>query len=123
MSDDDGILARSLCVIDRNVVRDHTAELLRIIAEEKPAAIVFGLPLGADDNETVMSREVREFAAVISERTTSAGANIPIHFIDESFTSKRAAELLMHRKKKTRRNKSMSDRIAACLILQDFIDS
>ncbi|MDR3011651.1 MAG: Holliday junction resolvase RuvX [Chitinispirillales bacterium] len=114
----DSGIARGLCVIDRNKFPDSIAELLRIINEEKPAAAVFGLPLNIDDEETDMSREVREFAAAI-ERHTEA----KIHFIDESYTSKKAAELMMYRKKKARRDKSLPDRIAACLILQEYIDS
>jgi putative Holliday junction resolvase len=116
-SDDGGMLARSVGVIDRKTHQNCADELFRIINTEKPAALVFGLPLGKDDEETAMSNEVREFAAEIERRAT-----LPIHFVDESYTSKRAAELAMFRKKKARRDKSLSDRIAACLILQEYID-
>jgi putative Holliday junction resolvase len=113
----EGGIASGLRVIDRKVTPDCINELQKIIADENPSAIIFGLPLGADDEETEMSQEVRAFAASVAEK-----AKIPIHFVDESFTSVKAAELKMHRKKKTRRDKSTSDRIAACLILQNFID-
>ena len=116
--DGDGGIAGGLCVIDRKKFADGgVEELLRVIGNEKPGALVFGLPLGPDDEETAMSAEARGFAATIAER-----AGLPVHFVDESFTSKRAAELMMHRKKKARRDKSLSDRIAACLILQDFME-
>jgi len=118
VSDEEGMLARSLGIIDRKSHPNHIDELIRIITEENPAALVFGLPLGGDDEETEMSKEVREFAAAVEQRVT-----VPIHFVDESFTSKKAAELMMHRKKKARRDKSLSDRIAACLILQEYIDN
>ena len=118
LSDDEGLIARGLGVIDRQKAPDHINELLRIIESEKPSAIIFGLPLGADDEETVMSREVREFAQIIADKS-----GMPVRFTDESFTSKKAAELMMHRKKKARRDKSLSDRIAACLILQGYIDT
>jgi len=118
VSDDGGNIARGLCVIDRQKFPDSAGELLRVIAEENPAALVFGVPLGADDEETAMSKEAREFAALIAGQS-----GLPTHFIDESFTSKKAAGLMMYRKKKARRDKSLSDRIAACLILQDYIDT
>jgi putative Holliday junction resolvase len=117
VSDDEGTLARSVGIVDRKARPNGIDELIRVISEERPAAIVFGLPLGVDDEETVMSKEVREFAAAIGRRVT-----VPIHFVDESFTSKKAAELMMHRKKKVRTDKSLSDRVAACLILQEYID-
>jgi putative holliday junction resolvase len=117
VSDDGGTLARSIGIVDRKTHTDYIDELIRLISEENPAAIVFGLPLGGDDEETAMSKEVREFATAIEQRV-----NLPIHFVDESFTSKKASELMMYRKKKARRDKSLSDRIAACLILQEYID-
>lgn len=117
VSDDDGMLARSVGVIDRKSHPNAVDELIRIISEETPGALIFGLPLGGDDEETAMSAEVRGFAAAIGRRVPQ-----PIHFIDESFTSKKAAELMMYRKKKARKDKSLSDKIAACLILQEYID-
>jgi putative Holliday junction resolvase len=117
VSGDGAAIARSIGIIDRKAHPNGVDELIRIIDTEKPAALVFGLPLGIDDDETDMSREVRGFAAAVEQR-----AALPVHFVDESFTSKRAAELAMFRKKKARRDKSLSDRIAACLILQEYID-
>ncbi|MDR0330173.1 MAG: Holliday junction resolvase RuvX [Chitinispirillales bacterium] len=118
VSDAEGLLARGLGVVDRKASPNYIGELTRIIAEEKPSVLVFGLPLGGDDEETAISKEVREFAAIVTERVA-----LPVRFIDESFTSKKAAELMMHRKKKARRDKSLSDRIAACLILQEYINN
>jgi putative Holliday junction resolvase len=118
VTDGEGRLARSLRVIDRKKTPECVEELVRIIADENPSAIVFGLPLGPEDEDTEMSLEVREFASAVAER-----ARLPIHFVDESFTSKRAGELMMHRKKKARRDKSLADRIAACLILQEYADN
>jgi putative Holliday junction resolvase len=117
VSDDGGALARSIGIVDRKTHPNYIDELIRIISAENPAELIIGLPLGVDDEETAMSKEVREFATKIGEQIT-----LPIHFVDESFTSKKAAELMMHRKKKARRDKSLSDKIAACLILQEYID-
>jgi len=117
VSDEEGMLARSLGVIDRKSFPNCVDELIRIISVEDPKTLIFGLPLGGEDEETAMSLEVREFATAVSQR-----ANLPVHFVDESYTSKKAAELMMYRKKKARRDKSLPDRIAACLILQEYID-
>jgi len=117
VTDEEGRLVRGLNVIDRKKCIDSHQQLLKIIDDEKAEAIVFGLPLNDMDEETAMSREVRAFAAEIEKR-----CGLPIHFIDESFTSKRAAELTMFRKKKARRDKGLTDRIAACLILETFLE-
>jgi putative Holliday junction resolvase len=86
------------------------------VETEKPAAIVVGLPLDSDDNETAMSLEIRNFFANL-EKTLS----LPVYYIDESLTSKHAAVLLQHRRKKDRQDKAAVDRIAACLILDSFL--
>jgi putative Holliday junction resolvase len=113
VTDETGTVVRGLATIDRKKCPDLTAALTAVIAAEQPEAIVFGLPLDADDNETAMSAEVRKFAAGF--------AALPVHFVDESLTSVKAAELLRFRKKKERRDKSATDRIAACLILEAFL--
>jgi putative Holliday junction resolvase len=115
-SDEQAITVRGLATIDRLKHPDTLDTLARIIQQEKPERIVFGLPLDCDDRETTMSLEVREFARQLSERLP-----IAIEFFDESFSSHRAAELLRFRKKKTRQDKAMVDRMAACLLLQEYI--
>lgn len=49
---------------------------------------------------------------------------IPVHLVDERFTSKLAFQALIDGgvKKKDRRNKSMVDKISASIILQSFLD-
>jgi putative holliday junction resolvase len=95
----------------------QAAELLRaMIAREAPGALVFGLPLGPDEEETAMSREVRVFA-----RALSGSIGIDARFVEESFSSVEAQRLARHRRRKTRRTKAVIDRIAACLILEQYL--
>jgi len=113
VTDETGTVVRGLATIDRKKFPDGQAAVNAVIAAERPEAIVFGLPLDADDGETAMSAEVRKFAAGF--------AALPVHFVDESLTSKQALGLLRFRKKKERRDKAAVDRIAACLILEAFL--
>ena len=116
VSDESGTCVRGYAVVDRNKRRQWQEELLAAIRHEQPAGIVVGLPLDADDRETAMAAEIRKFAANLEKNTA-----IPVYFIDESLTSKRAAVLVRFRKKKVRRDKRTVDRIAACLILESFL--
>jgi putative Holliday junction resolvase len=113
---DDGTPVRGLPTIDRKKNPAYFTTLLAIIDREKPEKLVFGLPLDGNDAETVMSKEVRTFAAETARRT-----GLPISFTDESLTSLHAAELLRYRKKSERRDKGSVDRLAACLILDQYI--
>ncbi|MBN1761013.1 MAG: Holliday junction resolvase RuvX [Chitinispirillaceae bacterium] len=106
---------RGLPTIDR---KKHSAitSLTAIIEREKPTGLLFGLPLDSNDAETVMSKEVRTFARELQELT-----GLPVYFIDESRSSLQAGELLLFRKKKERRDKGSVDRLAACLILDQYL--
>jgi len=117
VTDEEGRFVRGLNSIDRKKCTDSHQQILKIIADENIKMIVFGLPLNDMDEETTMSKEVRGFASEIEKQ-----CGLPVHFVDESFTSRRAAELMMFRKKKARRDKGLTDRIAACLILETFLE-
>lgn len=115
-TDSEGRMVRGLPTIDRQRHPDFISKLCAVIAEQNPGQLVVGLPLDIDDADTVMSREVRSFAAKLSLRT-----GLPVAFIDESYSSQKAASLMFHRKKKERQDKGAVDRMAACLILEAFI--
>ena len=110
------IPVRGLPTIDRKKRPDTVNALMTIVDREQPERLVFGLPLDSNDAETVMSKEIRAFARKLEDRT-----GLTVHFIDESLTSIRAADLLRYRKKKERRDKGAVDRLAACLILEQYI--
>jgi putative holliday junction resolvase len=116
ISDETATLVRGLTTIDRKKTADCSEMLRAIILREKADGIVIGLPLGNDERETAMSLEVRKFAANLEKNLT-----IPVYYIDESLTSKQAADRLRFRPKKYRRDKANTDRMAACLILESFL--
>ena len=107
---------RGLPTIDRRSNPDSIGKLASVIEREKPDLLVFGVPLDSNDAETVMSKEVRVFARKVKERT-----GLSVQYCDESLTSLQAADLLRFRKKKERRDKGAVDRLAACLILEQFL--
>jgi len=115
-TDPDGIVVRGLETIDTKNLPDPLAAVLHVIENEHPERIVFGLPLDRDDNETTMSREIRQFAARLAERTA-----IPVDFIEESYSSIQAQDKLRSRRRKQRRNKASVDRMAACLLLEAYV--
>jgi putative Holliday junction resolvase len=107
---------RGLPTIDCRKTPAYLVRLAEIVAHETPDLLVFGVPLDNNDAETVMSREVRAFAGELSRRT-----GVPVSFVDESYSSLRAAELLRSRAGARRRDKGLIDRLAACCILDQYI--
>ena len=125
ISDPEGLLASGLTTLDRRKRPDTLAALEEIIVREKVKAIVLGYPLRTDGEQKAggKTEAVDAFAAGLRERF-----GLPVHLEDESFTSSLAADSLKRRggrKKKPRdwmRAKAEIDRVAACYILQDFLD-
>jgi putative Holliday junction resolvase len=116
ITDDTGVHIRGLTTIDRKKHPQTLLPLMTIIAREQPDGIVVGLPLDCDEGETRMSAEARAFAENLRKKVS-----LPIYHIDESMSSRVAASLLRFRKKKDRRRKEAVDRIAACIILENFL--
>lgn len=115
VTDQTGTNIRGLETIDRKKRPDPFPALLSLISRENPDLLVVGLPLDVSDGDTEMSLEARSFAERLQELS-----GLPLQFVDESFLSIRAHELLRFRKKKERRDKGAVDRLSACLILQQF---
>jgi len=116
VTDENGTLVKGLPTIAYKDIDGAVRDLCAVIGREKPGVLVFGLALDADGGDTAMATECRKFAADIGSR-----CGLPVRFVDESYTSVRAAELLMFRKRKQRRDKGAADRIAACLILDTYL--
>lgn len=115
VTDENGEYIKGLPTLDRKTFPDCITRLCSIIAEHRPGHIVVGLPLDIDGDDTVMSKEIRQFASELAMRVA-----VRISFVDESLSSIEAAEIMRFKKKKERRSKGNVDRIAACLILESF---
>ena len=116
-TDETGVIIHGCTTIDLKKTANPVTALSDIITQESPGAIVFGVPLGPQDEETDMSREIRAFAKRLVEE---ASLKMPVHFVDESFSSVHAQRRLFYKKKKHRRNKKNIDLFAACTILESF---
>jgi len=77
--------------------------------------IVLGHPVGLDGNKTKKTIQVEEFAEKLKE------LGIEVILLDESFTTKRAHDILHSMGKKTGDNKDKIDMIAAQVILEDYL--
>jgi putative Holliday junction resolvase len=89
-----------------------------LIDEWRPNALVVGLPYNADGSDQPLTARARAFAQALGERT-----QLPVHLIDERFTSKIAAgELKTERRAGRRRlRKGDIDSRAARLILESWL--
>ncbi|HDY88799.1 MAG TPA: Holliday junction resolvase RuvX [bacterium] len=116
VSDKMGMTAQGLDTIE---VKDES-EIPDIVVQNAKdtgaETIVIGLPLNMDGTESEKSRKVREFGAVLAEKTS-----LPVVFWDERMTSMQAKRVMQELNKKTYRNKQLIDKISATLILQEYL--
>jgi len=125
LSDSEHLIASGLTTLDRRKQPDYLQSLEEIVRREKVQAIVVGYPLRTDGEIKPGGKTdaVDVFVSALKVRF-----NLPVHLEDESFTSSMAADSLKQRggkKKKLRdwiKAKAEIDRVAACYILQDFLD-
>ncbi len=89
--------------------------------EDKVTTIVIGLPLGEDAQETVQTRNVRNFGKKLERFLTAAKIHVSVVFEDESFTSFEADARLSELNIKSKERKQHQDELAAVLILKRYL--
>lgn len=112
------IIATALETVETQGLIDY---LKTYCLKEEVEAFVLGHPLSLDGSETHASPLVAGFAKKLQETFPEK----KIHFVDEAYTSKLAMRSLIASgvKKKDRRQKGALDKVAATIILQDFMES
>lgn len=107
------------------VVRHHDEPdwpaIEALFKEWRPRAVVVGLPLDADGQDTDMSRRARAFGSELERRFSC-----PVHFCDERLTSRAAQERFAHLRASgaaRRRDAGKLDAVAATIILQNWLQS
>lgn len=91
--------------------------LTQLIKTNNVDTVVFGLPYQMDGQEGKIAKIVREFAEMLKEK-----ANVEIVFVDERLSSVEAEEILINANVKREDRKMLIDKIAAQIILQQYIE-
>lgn len=117
-TDPEGILAHPVETIDTRQV-DPLERIAALVEERGIRTLVVGLPLRTDGSEGDSAAKVREFAANLSARLP----DLPLHLIDESFTTQAAATKLHQAGRNAKRQKSIIDQAAAVEILEAWVES
>lgn len=128
---DYGLKRTGLAVTDPNqiiaspleTVRTH--DLLDFLKDycknEEVERIVIGMPKNLNNKDTDSTRFVRSFINLLQK----SFRGLPIHEVDERFTSKIAFQAMIDggMKKKDRRKKENIDKLSATIILQSFLEA
>lgn len=112
-----GLIATGLTTIERQSFAEDIARLQQIVKEREAQVLVVGLPYSMNGTLGFQAKQVQKFA----QRAAKA-LQLPLEYVDERLTSFQAEEMLKAEKKSPSRDKSVIDRIAAAIILQQWLD-
>lgn len=115
--DGTGLIATGLTTIERKSFLQDVQQLQALVTEREAQLLVIGLPYCMDGSIGFQAKQVQKFA-----RRISKALELPVEYIDERLTSVEAETHLKAQKKYSRHNKGLVDRLAATIILQQWLD-
>jgi putative Holliday junction resolvase len=116
LSDPLHITAAGFTVIDTSTT-DVVEALLEIAREQEVERVVVGLPVSLSGYEGPSAQAARALADHIAE-----ASGLPVELSDERFTTRTAESALLEANVRRRRRKQLVDKIAAAVMLQNYLD-
>lgn len=116
VSDQKGLVAAPFHTIERTSETDIVEDISHICEEKKIEVIVLGVPYSASDK---VQKKFRFLGKQINEKT-----DIPVKEWDETFSTKQAQNMVAFSDPGPgkKESKSHKDKVAAAVILQEFLD-
>lgn len=124
ISDPLNVIASPLETIVRekeNGLRSSFRRIAALAAEYEVGRIVIGLPLNMDDSRGERAIKTETFAGELARRLEAEGLDIPVELWDERLSTVSADEILEETRVEHSRRKQYIDRIAAAIILEDYM--
>jgi putative Holliday junction resolvase len=116
LSDPEGRMALPYTTLIRKDNSHLLARIQDIVDQEKVECLIVGLPLGLNGEETLSTRQARNFARLLGR-----AISLPVYLQDETLTSSEASHRLNESGLRGRRQKRVLDQIAATIILESFL--
>lgn len=117
VSDPLGITAQGLETL-MNLGKARTMEaLVKLCREREIGEIVIGLPVNMKGDHGPKAKEILEWIPELQ-----AATSVPVKTWDERLSSREAGRLMIEEGLSRKKQKEQSDRLAATLILQSYLD-
>jgi putative Holliday junction resolvase len=117
LSDPGRLISSPLATLAYSGDKQLIGKLLALVSEHDVDTVVVGLPLLEDGSEGPGCRRAHDFADRLRRR------GVAVELWDERWSSRRAEELLREGGISRRRGLHKIDKIAASLILEDYMNS
>ena len=118
ISDELGWTAQGLPTLRRQSDAQAVREIAQLAKERQVCEIVVGMPINLDGSLGKKAREVADFIEDLKKKSDA-----PIKVWDERFSTMQAERVLLEADLSRKRRKKKIDRLAAQIILQNYLDS
>ena len=118
LSDLTQTIAKPFKTLIYNDVNHLISQIQEIVNEQDIEIIVIGIPYNMKGEDTQQTIKVKEFASLVDKNL-----EVDIKFIDERLTSYEAEQVMHKMNIKTGFNKAKIDKIAASIILQEYLQT
>ena len=102
---------------DENKLRKTCARIEELVAQYEITTIVLGLPKNMNNTEGDRVEKTKEFKEMLERRT-----GLPVVLWEERLTTVAAEQVLMESGVRRENRKAVIDKVAACFILQGYLD-
>ncbi len=117
MSDMLGIIANGYETYSRKNEEDDLIYLAKVIKDNQVDTVVMGLPKNMDGTSGERVELTKQFGDKLATQ-----ANVKVVYLDERLTSVSAERLLIEADVRREKRKQVIDKIAATIILQNYLD-
>jgi putative Holliday junction resolvase len=118
VSDELLLTAQGMNSLERKEISADLTEIARIARENDVQEIIVGLPLNMNGTYSEKTKEAAEFADRLSR-----SVSVPVKTWDERLTSMQAERVLLSADASRTKRKKVTDKLAAQIILQSYLDS
>lgn len=115
--DDLGMTARGIATIARKYWKRDIEQIAGLVSEYDVEKIVVGYPVRLDGTEGIQCEKVNRFIDVLER-----GVSVPVVKWNEALSTKEAESLLIEADMNRRKRRGVVDKLAAAIILQDYLD-
>jgi len=118
VTDEMGMIAQPVDVVVRKNRQKDLESITALVKKYCPEKIVIGYPVRLDGTESIQCQKVNRFAEILASHL-----KLPVIRWDEAFSTKEAEEILMRSYMKREKRKEVVDKLAASIILQNYLKS
>lgn len=121
-SDELGIAAHPLTVIERQGLEEDITSIIELCQEHDVEKVIVGLPLDAEGGVGLSAEKVLRFIRILEKTILALGLDIPVETWDERYSTVNAEEMLIDADVSRAKRKRVVDKLAAAKILEDYME-